>query len=132
MPDRRRSFLRILLAGLCLLPWLGVPAYAQDGDDALKQRFIERLPVLDQLRAEGAVGENNQGLLTLRNATLSDQEKKVIEAENRDRRQLYAKLASRLDLSPEEVGRQRAVQIAKRARKGVWLQTPDGEWYRKQ
>lgn len=122
---------RLRLLPLLLLFALAAPVSAQDTEAALKERFLERLPVLDKLRAQGQIGENNQGLLTIRVPELPTEQQQVVAAENRDRQLLYTRLAARLDLSPEAVGRQRAAQIAKRASSGVWLQDARGEWYQK-
>jgi uncharacterized protein YdbL (DUF1318 family) len=94
-------FHRLRLLPLLLFFALAGPVSAQDTEAALKERFLERLPVLDELRAQGRIGENNQGLLTIRVPELPTKQQQVVEAENRDRQLLYTRLAARLDLSPE-------------------------------
>jgi uncharacterized protein YdbL (DUF1318 family) len=95
-----------------------------------QERIKERLAQVDALKAEGKAGESFNGYLSAR-GELSPREFSLIEAENADRRILYEAVARSTGQTPEEVGRQRAIRIAELAREGVWLQDPDGSWYRK-
>lgn len=95
-----------------------------------QERIKERLAQVDALKAEGKAGESLNGYLSAR-GELSPREFSLIEAENADRRILYEAVARSTGQTPEEVGRQRAIRIAELAREGVWLQDPDGSWYRK-
>lgn len=125
----RTSFCRLMLVTLAL-GFVGATATVRAEDlGAVKARMGQRLSQLDQLKSEGAVGENNRGLLEVRGggATAAD----VVAAENRDRAEVYAEIAKRTNVSAEQVGRQRARQIAAGSAKGVWLQGEDGAWYRK-
>ncbi len=94
------------------------------------ERIKERLPQVDSLKEEGKVGETSDGYLAARE-DLGPREQSILEAENGDRRILYRSVAERTDQTLEAVGRQRAIRIAELARPGVWLQKPNGEWYRK-
>ena len=94
------------------------------------ERIKERLPQIDAMKAAGSVGETADGFLAPR-TSLGPREASLVELENADRRLIYQSLAARTEQSLEEVGRQRAIQIAARARTGVWLQKPNGDWYRK-
>ena len=58
-------------------------------------------------------------------------DQQVIQAENTDRRQVYAAIASEIGSSADEVGRKRAAQLAELARPGHWVQGADGSWRRK-
>jgi uncharacterized protein YdbL (DUF1318 family) len=98
-------------------------------DSALMERMRERLPQIDSLLTAQAVGEGNRGLLIAR-VELSDAQKALVEAENRDRGAVYSAIARRTDSTAEVVGRQRALQIRERAAEGVWLQDGEGNWYR--
>ncbi len=98
--------------------------------DAIKAQIRDRLPEVDALKMQGAVGENNKGYLEERTA-LRPSQKKVVAEENADRRQLYQIVARNTGVSVDEVGVQRALQIRENSAKGIWLQKPDGEWYRK-
>ena len=122
---------RLIWAGFFFLLFGSGALLWADSQDALMERFRERAPVIDELRASGLVGENNRGLLTPR-GNLSQQQGRIVEAENRDRQAFYALIAERRNLPPEQVGRVRARSIAERSSPGVWLQSPEGEWYQKE
>jgi uncharacterized protein len=113
-----------------LLAALPASTWAQSVQDAT-QRVKERLPQVDALKGSGEVGEDAAGYLAPR-VELGPRQAAIVEAENADRRILYAAVAARTGQSAEEVGRQRALRIAELARPGVWLQRPDGGWHRKQ
>lgn len=97
--------------------------------DAIKDRMLARLPVINELKAKGLVGENNRGLLEFR--TGQKPQADVIKAENSDRLEVYKAIAGRQNASPEFVGEARAAQIAAKESPGVWIQTPDGTWKQK-
>lgn len=123
-PTSRRNR-ALLLAVAAVLLLAAVPATAAQG---LKERMATRLPVIDDLKARGIVGENNQGYLEF----VGPPEKaEVVAAENADRREVYAAIAGQTGASVEAVGRQRATQIAQKSMSGVRLQKPDGTWYTK-
>lgn len=90
-----------------------------------KERMRERLPAIKALKIDGLVGENNQGYLTVRKDT---PQKKLIEAENRDRREIYRIIAKQKGTTPVRVGQRRALQIAQKAAPGTWIQGPKGKW----
>lgn len=93
-------------------------------------RMKERLVQIDQMKERGELGENAAGFLAAR-ADLDPDQSALVDAENADRRLVYAAIAAKTGQTPEEVGRQRAVRIAGLARSGVWVQIPGGEWIRK-
>ena len=99
-------------------------------DAGIKERLAKRLPAINKLKASGLVGENNKGFLEPREK-LSASDKKVVEEENADRRKIYEMLAKKLGQSVMLVQKRRAAQIAKRSKAGIWLQKPDGSWYKK-
>lgn len=123
-----RSIFLVLLAAL-LFGVAPATVHAQS-KEALAKRFKERLPAIDKLRQAGLVGENNQGYLEPR-GNLSTEQGKTVEAENADRKALYEMISKQLGVSANVVGERRAVDIAKQARAGIWLQKPNGEWYRR-
>ena len=96
---------------------------------AIKERMRKRLPVITNMKNQGLIGENNRGFLEYRSSDRPNQQ--VVNDENADRLTVYQMIAKKTGSTPELVGKQRAVQIAKRARKGDWLQAPEGRWYRK-
>jgi uncharacterized protein len=99
-------------------------------DSGLSDRMRERLPVIDTLKSEGRVGENNLGYLSVR-GVLSANENSVVASENADRAQVYKMIAERTQVDAVSVGKARAEQIAQRSASGVWLQDASGRWYRK-
>jgi len=102
---------------------------AHSSAKAIKQRMIDRLPVVKSLKDRGVVGENNQGYLEF----VGKQKEKadVIEAENKDRKLVYEAIAKQQGTTVELVGKHRAIQIAKKAEPGEWLQDANGKWYQK-
>jgi len=99
-------------------------------DPALKARFLQRKPAIDALKNQEKVGENNVGKLVAR-GQLNANENEMVNAENADRETVYQEIARGLNITSQEVGKRRALQIANLAGPGHWLQHPDGHWYRK-
>ena len=119
----KKLFLR-LFAVLFLLSF-SVDAYAQD----LKAGFLARKPSIDSLKDRGIIGENNRGFLEFVGG--SREGANVVQAENAARGQVYSQIAARTGSSPDQVGRQRALQIINRARPGNILQDASGRRFRK-
>ncbi len=114
-----------LLAGLFLLV-----IFVQAESAELKERFLQRLPLLEKMKDQGWIGENNLGFLVFRSeAGQSMENTKIVNAENGDRETVYAEIAVKVNTSAEEVGKRRAVQIAALAAVGHWLQDGSGNWY---
>lgn len=90
-----------------------------------------RLKAVDALRASGKAGENNQGLLAPR-TKLNAKERALLEAENADRKAVYALIAKKTGESASVVAQKRAAKLRKLSKTGLWLQDTRGEWYRKQ
>ena len=109
---------------------LGILTADGYASDSIKERMINRLPVIKELKDRGIVGENNLGFLEF----IGNQKEKadVVEAENTDRKTVYEAIAKKQGATVELVGRHRAVQIADKARPGEWLQDANGKWYKKQ
>jgi uncharacterized protein YdbL (DUF1318 family) len=97
----------------------------------LHDRFLQRRPALDALRASGMVGENNQGFVELRGSA-DDKAVQLVKDENVDRTKVFAIIAQRDGTAVDEVGRERAKKITDNAKPGVWLQATDGTWAQKQ
>ena len=120
-------FLRLLF--LCLaLAGLTVASRAEDLG-AIRARMEKRIPQIDALKTQGAVGENNRGLLEVR-AAAPDADT-TVAAENADRSAVYSALAQKAGATPDTVGKARAKQIAVNSAPGVWLQRESGDWYKK-
>lgn len=115
---------------LTLFALLGILFSAQGAFcDAIKDRMLARLPVINELKAQGLVGENNQGLLEFR--TVQKPQADVVNAENQDRKEVYKAIAARQKTTPEFVGQARAAQIAGKESGGTWVQGADGAWKQK-
>lgn len=119
--------LRLLLSLLAFAA-LTVAVRAEDLG-AVRARMSQRLSQIDQLKASGALGENNRGLLEVRDA--AGDAPNVAATENKDREFVYAELAKKTGSTPENVARARAKQIAQGSAPGVWLQDESGSWYKK-
>ena len=95
----------------------------------IKARMQARLPILNDLKAQGLIGENNVGLLEYRTNTKAKND--TVVSENSDRLQVYRAIAQQQGSSPQKVGHRRALQIRSKAAPGTWLQDDGGQWYRK-
>jgi uncharacterized protein YdbL (DUF1318 family) len=116
-----------LLGGLFLLT-----IFVQAESAELKERFLQRKPLLEQMKNQEWLAENNLGFLIFRGAAgQSEENMKVVQAENEDRKTVYAEIAVKVNTSVEEVGKRRAAQIAAFAAVGHWLQDVSGNWYQK-
>jgi uncharacterized protein YdbL (DUF1318 family) len=117
----------IVLLPVLVLGILLTNAYASS--KAIKKRMIERLPTIRALKEKGLIGENNKGYLEF----VGSQKEKadVVKAENNDRKKVYGAIAKQQGTTVELVGKHRAIQLAKRAKPGEWLQDANGKWYQK-
>ncbi len=97
--------------------------------DGIKDRMLARLPVINELKAQGLIGENNQGYLEFRGGKKPNAD--VINAENTDRQAVYKAIAARQKTTPAFVGQTRAAQIAEKESPGTWIQAADGTWKKK-
>ena len=91
--------------------------------------MLARLPVINELKSKGIVGENNHGLLEYRTGDKSNAD--VVQAENQDRSEVYRAIAERQNTTPEFVGQTRAAQIVANEPAGHWIQSSDGTWAKK-
>ena len=116
---------------LAVIMFIGVVAVATAAEDldAVKARMEQRLPLLDELKAKGVIGENSRGMMELRGGDVDAGD--AVAAENRDRGIVYAEIARKTRTSVEQVARVRARQISAASAPGVWLQKEDGTWYKK-
>jgi uncharacterized protein YdbL (DUF1318 family) len=104
---------------------LGVSALADD----IKARMKNRLPLIKQLKSQGIVGENNKGYLQFVGGNKAKAD--VVAAENKDRKTVYTAIAKQQGTTAELVGKRRALQIAKKAAPGEWVQDAGGKWIQK-
>lgn len=108
------------------------------------EEMKERLPVLDQLRSGGIVGETNQGLVAVRDPGRIGDRQGVVDAENASRKSVITgmarailKLAGQPE-TPDTMGQvlgKAAVTYAQTrqevARPGWWIQLTNGRWVQK-
>jgi hypothetical protein len=108
---------------------LGAVLQAAAQED-IKERMRGRLPEIVDLKAQGLIGETSDGFL----AFVGEQRPRedLVQAENLDRRLVYAAIAKQQGVTPEFVGKRRAQQISEQEKPGFWLQDKSGNWYQKQ
>ena len=104
---------------------LGATSFADD----IKARMKNRLPVIKKLKIEGIVGEDNKGYLQFVGGNKAKAD--VVTAENKDRKTVYTAIAKQQGTTAELVGKRRALQIAKKAAPGEWVQDAGGNWIKK-
>lgn len=118
-------------AGCLVLAWVlaltsVLPAQTAE---ALRDRMRDRMVRIAALKQSKAIGENRDGYLTvLREAELAKEDAQTVAEENVDRRQVYAAIAARTGIGVEQVGQQRAQQIAAAAKPGMMIQNAAGAW----
>ena len=116
---------RILMLALSVVLGMAAVARGQESEE-LKARFRQRLPEINALKDQGFVGENNKGFIEFVAAQRKSED--VVNAENADRAKLYQAIAASTGTTPDLVGQRRALQIAKEARAGHFIQDDMGKW----
>ncbi len=127
---KMRQAFYVILASLLFFSQFAQAAYEED-KEIIKRKMIQRQPKIQKMWKEGLVGENNQGYLIPKEA-LTPEQQSVVNAENNDRLVAYKSIARHSNTDAETVGRARAASLGERASKGLWIQTPEGKWMRKQ
>ncbi len=134
-------------AGLALLEWLGpAPAFAEEATTvsnaairALKEQIATRHQELRPYYQAGQVGINKDGFLEVRGtAGLGLPQvanlRRLVDADNAARRQLYDEVAKALGLQPGQVSQVRRIfarQWRDKAQPGWSIQTDAGQWIKK-
>ncbi len=118
-----------LITIFCLALGAITPTLHAQDMGAIRERMVQRLSTLDSLKADGVIGENNQGFVEVRST--DNEAAKVVAAENSDREIVYAAIAKQAGSSAAQVGQARARQIASGSAAGVWVQSVSGSWYQK-
>ena len=106
---------------------------------ALKDSMKARFPTLKPYFDSGNIGETNKGQIEVRDETgLNLQAKSAlrnaVKDENADRSKLYAEVAKALNIEAsqiEKIEKIFAVEWAKSAAAGWWVQNEDGTWVKK-
>lgn len=95
---------------------------------------------LNEFKAMGVVGENNQALVevraleTLEDLRLRSEVQKLVRAENEDRERLFQEIAAAKNVDLSQLPRIRetyAATLRANAAPGEWIQMPDGAWKQK-
>ena len=125
------GFAMLIATSICFAADYDYKTMTPDIEKALKNRQT-RYYQLQNLKQEGAVGENNKGYVTdlKNNATAAA----VAADENRDRRVLYEALAEQNKLGSTgllEVQRAFADVQSEKAGSGDMVQSSSGDWNRK-
>jgi uncharacterized protein len=115
----------VLLIAFCLL----AASFAVAGETEIKARMLDRLPLINDYKARGVVGEDNHGFLQVIGA--AGEWSEVAAAENNDRKMVYQAIAGKTAAPVETVGVRRALQIRESALPGTWIQADDGKWVKK-
>jgi uncharacterized protein YdbL (DUF1318 family) len=144
-----QSFNRFLPARFASLKSLSFAseAHAQEADinvsnpairalkDAIKQRSGAIKPFMDR----GNIGIGQDGLLVIRgsdglNLKERAETKQLVDAENRDRENLYAEIAKANNISRDSIPRIKTIFARSwidQAQSGWWIQDAQGAWRRK-
>lgn len=121
----------LFYATVCgLLTLAAASAGAQDLG-AVQARMRQRIATLAPLKSDKSIGESNAGFLEVLQAGAPATAREAVEAENTDRRAVYAAIAAKTGTSAEAVGRQRAKELAERSAAGLMIQREDGTWVEK-
>lgn len=126
-PDPFMKNQRILFIAIVALVLGAAPLAHADSLSEIKVRMSQRLEQVVALKQSGSVGENNFGYLTERKS-LSAENRKVVAAENADRKAVYEAIAAKTNTLASKVGVTRAASIRNTAPEGTWVQLPDGGW----
>mgnify|MGYP001043457721 CR=1 FL=1 len=122
------NYKKILIVNVLVL--LGVLAVIGTSmADGIKERMKQRLPAIVELKAQGIVGENNQGYLAF--VTGQKSQEALVADENKDRKSIYTYIAKQQNTSLDLVEQRRAIALAERAVSGEFFQNADGTWVKK-
>lgn len=99
----------------------------------------QRLREINELKAQGVLGENNEALLDIRSLDQLPlprraEVQRLVKAENKDREQMFKEIAAATGADPSTLPQIRttyAETLRENARSGDWIQKPDGSWQRK-
>lgn len=112
----RKDAVKRIAAVVALVLALAVPAAAE-------------APSLEDLRAEGLVGETFDGYTVARSDDASV--KSFVAKVNAKRKSIYVERAKTQGVAAAEVGKVYALEIFEKAPAGTWMQLPDGHWSQK-
>lgn len=119
------------------------PTGAAEADlEEAKERAAERYPILVKLKEAGKVGEIYTGYIGVVKDQYRDDKAKpdaadsptvgeLVSAENTYRKTVYQRIAEKVNVDAEKVGRRKAQENFKRAGPDVFLKLPDRDWTQK-
>ncbi len=121
----------------------GIIKKMPDVVDAYKQMGA-RISDIDRLRDSGVVGEENSGLLVLREGALSPADRQLVDRENENRKTVIKGMARAIirinraqeneanlnQVMPQAAGQFAAIRRDS-AKKGWWIQEASGNWTKK-
>lgn len=90
-----------------------------------------RAQSLDQLRAEGVVGERYDGFAVVRSPSAPPGVQQYVADVNAKRRSLYEQRAAQENVPVGQVGRVYATQLFERLPPGSWFLDEAGKWVQK-
>ncbi len=96
---------------------------------SIKERMAARIPAINALKDQEAIGENNKGFLEYR--TGGKPQSQLVADENNDRAIVYDAISKQQGAPAALVGERRAAMIVENGPGGHWYQKPDGTWYKK-
>jgi uncharacterized protein YdbL (DUF1318 family) len=112
---------------------------AEESKEDLKKKFEKRLEDVQKYKQAGKVGETCQGYLEALKEDYVKKDKKLkklLEAENADRKKLYGIIAKEQStekekVTAEDVGKQNVKIKFKKAGKDEYFKAKDGKWRKK-
>ena len=129
-----KKLIALSIAALTLA--FAVPQALSAADDAatIKKNMADRKPKIETLKKAGTVGENKTGYLEVmkdkdgKDVKIEDADKKIVDAENKDRTTIYTAIAKKESTTVDKVAELRAKQIRSKANEGDYIQDEDGKW----
>lgn len=94
-----------------------------------KPAMEARLGSINELKAQGIIGEDNKGFLAFVGSSKEGED--IIKEENADRAYIYAAIAKKQGAAVELVSSRRALRLADRAKAGEYIQDAKGVWGKK-
>jgi len=106
---------------------------------AVKERLKQRAPQLAPFFDQGVIGESNNGYVRIIASGSLDMKQKaavnrLVEAENKDRRQLYQEIVRALNLDSSQLSRVESIfasEWQQTARPGWKIEKAPGQWVKK-
>jgi uncharacterized protein YdbL (DUF1318 family) len=139
-PNQGASLFDVLLG---VTPAMAQVAQPEITNPAIRKIIDSRSARFNELRGyfdQGVLGENNKGLVDIRNLeALTDLKaradvQRLVKAENADRQELYKEIAAakNVDLAQlPKIQETYAATLRQNAKAGDWIQQPDGKWVKK-